>query len=490
MNGHASTLISIVGELVFFSVLAGCGGGGGYGSSMMGMPAPTASLSQPAKPGTINFGQAVTLTWTTAYATSCSATTSSAAGGAFTGAQTSSGSQTVVPSAAGTYTYTLNCMGTGGSKSASASVTVTPNLLAALAPSGAIPVVGSTVDPINGDQNPYGLAIAPATAGLITKGDLVVCNFNDGPTNTQGQGTTVIGLHLAAGSKPYHIAQSTNLRGCNAITMLPDDSISAGGWTSNMNPLVGASGVVGTPFSDSFASPWGEVFVAAKGSQPAAVYVSNAPGGPTNAGGTIDRISLDVDAQTSFTEIVTGICSGGAPGAIFGPAGLTYDPASDTLYVVATSSASVIAIAGVSSIPKDGVVVNGQCAGATPPTPVPTFSGPSMTSAKVIAHGAPFNTPLSAALLKNGDLLVANADIGISTPSSTTNLLIEVSPVLPGGFVGQPLQVDTGTPGALFGLAATVDAQGNQVIYFNNDNSNAVMQLGPVASTGGGPGPY
>ncbi len=112
-----------------------------------------------------------------------------------------------------------------------------------------------------------------------------------------------------------------------------------------------------------------------------------------------------------------------------------------------------------------------------------------MASAKVIAHGAPFNTPLSAALLKNGDLVVANADIGISTPSATTNLLIEVSPVLPGGFVGQPLQVDTGTPGALFGLAATVDAQGNQIIYFNNDNNNAVMQLGPVASTGGGPGP-
>jgi hypothetical protein len=69
-------------------------------------------------------------------------------------------------------------------------------------------------------------------------------------------------------------------------------------------------------------------------------------------------------------------------------------------------------------------------------------------------------------------------------------LLIEVSPVLPGGFVGQPLQVDNGKPGALFGLAATVDASGNQVIYFNDDNKNAVMQLGPVAGTGGSPGPY
>jgi hypothetical protein len=42
----------------------------------------------------------------------------------------------------------------------------------------------------------------------------------------------------------------------------------------------------------------------------------------------------------------------------------------------------------------------------------------------------------------------------------------------------------------LFGLAATVDAQGNQIVYFNNDNSNAVMQLGPAASTGSNPSPY
>ena len=482
--------ISALGQMtsgLFVSVLMGCGGGqGGYGSVT---PAPTVSFSGPTAAATINFGQAVTLTWTSAYATSCSATTSSAAGGAFTGTQPMSGSQTAVPTAPGSYNYTLNCTGSGGAKSASASVTVTPNLLAALAPTGAIPTVGSTVDPLNGDQNPYGLVVAPATAGLITKGDLVVCNFNDGPTNTQGNGTTIIGLHPGSGSTPYRIAQSADLLGCNALTMLPDDSISAAAWGSNLNPLIAANGTVAEPFSDTFAGPWGETFVAATSSQPAAIYVSNAPGGAISARGTIDRISLDVDAQTSFTEIVTGICSGGAPGGIFGPAGLTYDAASDTLYIVATSSASVIAIAGVSSIPKDGVIVNGQCTG-TVPTPVPTFSGSSMASARILASGAPFSTPLSAALLKNGDLLVANADIGVSMPSTTTNLLIEVSPVLTGGFVGQPLQVDSGTPGALFGLAATIDAQGNQVIYFNDDNANAVMQLGPVAGSGSGSSPY
>jgi hypothetical protein len=476
------------------------------------MPAPTVSISQPAAATSVNFGQAVTVTWTSAYATSCTATTSSAAGGAFTGSQMMSGTQTVVPTAAGTYTYTLSCSGTGGTMSASASVTVTPNLLNALAPASgtAIAMVGSTVDPNNGDQNPYGLVIAPASAGLITKGDLVVCNFNNATIttttppsgNVQGTGTTIIGLHPGSGSKPYHIAQSPDLLACNALTMLPDDSISAAAWAPNMNPLVSATGTVGTPFAgDMFNDPWGEAFVAATATQPAALYISNAPdNNGTVAGpgtgtlpGTIDRISLDADAQTSITEIVTGFCSGGAPGIIFGPSGLTYDPASDTLYVIDTSSNSVVALTGVSSIPKDGVVVNGQCT-ATTPTPMPTFSGPSMASAKVIAHGAPLSAPISAALLKNGDLVVGNGDIvappaALPAPSATTNLLIEVSPVVPGGFVGK-MQIDTGNPGAIFGIAATVDAAGNQIIYFNNDNNNAVMQLGPAAAPAGGMNPY
>jgi hypothetical protein len=494
MKMRVSTWGQVSSGLVV-GMLAACGGGGGgggYGSMTL---APTVNFSQPAAAASINFGQALTVAWTSAYSTACTASASSAAAGAFTGTQMTSGSVTVVPTAPGNYTYTLSCTGTGGTQSSSTTATVTPNLLAALAPTGTILTVGSTVDPMNGDFNPYGLTIAPATAGLITKGDLVVCNFNDA-AGKEGNGTTIIGLHPGATpAAPYRIAQSAALNGCNALTMLPDDSISASAWTSNLNPLVSATGTVGAPFAgDTFAQPWGEAFVAATGTQPAALYVTNAPAnsGVVAVGGTIDRISLDANnAQTSFTEIVTGLCSGGSPGSIFGPAGLTYDVSSDTLYVVDSSSASVYAIAGVSSVPKDGIVADGQCS-ATTPTPLPTFSGPSMASIRVIAHGAPFVTPISAALLKNGDLVVGNGDIGVQAASATTNLLIEVSPVLPGGFVGQPVQVDKGTQGALFGLAATVSAQGNQIIYFNDDsaNPNAVMQLGPIVSTTTTPSPY
>jgi hypothetical protein len=474
-------------------LLAGCGGGGnGYTA-----PMPTITISSPATATSINFGQGLQLTWTTANATSCSASASSNEAGTFTGTQPMSGSVTVVPMAPGSYTYTLSCMGGGGTAMASTPViTVGQSILATLAPpTGKIATIGptgSTTDPAQG-YNPYGLVIAPTTAGLITAGDLVVCNFNQGGSHNQGSGMNIVGLHPTAGSTPYPIAHSASLTGCNALTMLADDSISAAAWLTpngpnGENPLVSATGVVATPFAtDTFAKPWGEAHAPATSAQPAAIYVSNAPATASDgAGGSIDRISLSNDAQSSFTEIANGFCSSGTPGALFGPSGLTYDPNTDTLYVVDSSSNSVVAFSNVSSIGKDGVVVNGQCTSGTPPapivppTPTPTFSGPSASSARVIAHGGAFNAPISAALLSDGNLLVSNGDLlnTASIPVAMQNLLFEVSPVLPGGFVGQPVQLDgSGTAAALFGLVATVDAQGNTLIYFNDDNTNSVMVL-------------
>jgi hypothetical protein len=471
------------------SLLGGCGYGSMSGSYGMGMPKPTVAFSSPAQATTIRLGQAVKLAWSSSYATSCSASASSMIGGAFTGTQPSSGSLTVAPTATGTVTYSLMCTGAGGSMTAStATVTVNASILSTLSVPG-ITTIGATADPVeiantpnanaSPAPNPYGLAIAPATAGLITKGDLIVCNFNNigsaSNASTQGQGTTIVGLHPTAGATAYHIAQSNTLLGCNALAMLPDDSISASAYSANQDALVSAAGAVATPFaSDTFASPWGQVFVPANGMVPAALYVSNADG-------SIDRIAVSGDAQSGFTPIISGFCGSGQPGAVFAPAGLTYDGSIDTLYVVDTSSNSVVAFANVSSIGANGVAVAGQCGSsgspATPPTAEPTFSGPSAASARVIAHGGPFIAPISAALLADGDLIVANGDINI-TAGQMPNLVVEVSPVLPGGFVGQPVQLDSsGTPGALFGIAATVDAAGNQLVYFNDDNANSVMLL-------------
>ncbi len=441
--------------------------------------APTVSFSQPSSASAIDLGQALALNWNSTNATSCTGSTASG-GGSFSGSQALSGSASVAPTAQGSVSYTLSCSGPGGTASAtSPTITVNPNLLSTL---GTISTIGNTFTgpmdaPTGGGFNPYGLAIAPVSSGLISAGDLIVCNFNDAASNVQGLGTTVVGLHPSAAAntdaQPYLIANSPALEGCNAITVLPDDSISAAAFQTSVNPLVSPTGVVSNPYgSDSFSGTWGEAYVAATAGHPAALYVSNV------GGGSIDRITLDGDNQTAFTEIAAGFCGAGSPGAIYAPSGLTYDASIDTLYVVDTSSYSVIAFANVSAIGKDGVVVDGNCdAVAATPTPQPIFSGPSAASARVIANGGGFDAPISAALLKNGDLIVGNGDIDAANfPVSQYNEVFEISPSL--GFVGQPLQLDnSGTSGALFGIAATVDGNGNQLIYFNDDNASSVNLL-------------
>lgn len=456
------TLLSWVGVCA----LCSCGGRGYMGT------APSVSFSAPAQASSIHLGQTVTLTWTSAYTTSCSASTADAMGGNFSGTQSTSGSATIAPAAAGSYTYTLSCTGAGGTAMAtSAAITVGPAILSQLK---SIATIGSTIDPAAsaGAQggNPYGLTIAPATAGLITAGDLIACNFNNA-ANTQGAGTTIVGLHARVGAMPYHVAQSTSLTGCNALAMVSDDSIAAAAYSANVFAFVSSGGTVSNPFASyAFAEPWGAAYVAAGGAASAALYVTNVGTGTGTA--SIDRIELNGDTPTSFTEIAKGFCGAGAPGAIYAPSGLTYDVSIDTLYVVDTSSYSVVALSNVSQIGADGVLVNGGCGGHTP-TPALQFSGPSAASARVIATRGQFNAPISAALLADGDLIVGNGDI--DNPA-TPNLAFEISPAL--GFVGQPLQLDTsGTPGALFGIAATVDSNGNQIIYFNDDNTNTVNVL-------------
>jgi len=441
-------------------LLVGCGGNNQPRT-------PTAMFTSPSQPSTINLGDAVQLAWTTTDATACTAQASSTIGGAFTGSQPLSGQAAVAPTGTGTLTYALTCTGSGGKATATTpDITVKPSILGTLSTTK-ITTIGSTRDPVEKGGNPYGLAIAPASTGLITAGDLIVCNFNDGATDTQGLGTTIVGLHPTAGAMPYRIAQSSSLKGCNALAIQPDNSIVAAAYSANQVSSVTATGVVSSPFaSDKFAGPWGVAYAPASGSAPGTLYVSNADG-------SLDRIT----AQGGFTAIASGFCASGVPGAIFAPAGLTYDPTTDTLYVVDTSSNSVVALQKVSAIDAGGIIVNGQCKSASaPPTPTPTFSGAAAASARVLASGGPLIAPISAALLSDGNLIVANADINIAA-GQTPNLVTEVSPVFPGGFVGTPLQLDAGAAGALFGIVATRDSQGNEVIYFNDDNSSTVMML-------------
>jgi len=350
---------------------------------------------------------------------------------------------------------------------------------------GKITTIGSTIDPHNGDRNPYGLTIAPASGGSIAAGDLVVCNFNDA-FNIQGLGTSVEVLKPVAGARPKRLIADARLTGCAAIAMG-----GAAPWIAaldaNDNPIVSPQGAIADPINNfPWTGPWGQAFVAGPKSPPAFVAGPKSPpafvagpksppafvagpksppafvAGPKNPpafyesnanDGSIVRINLTT--PFTFDKIATGLpVNHGVPGNILAPSGLTYDSARDVLYVVDGAVNVVAAIHGPATIPAGGIVVHGK-----------DVEGRYASRVKIVHYGAPLNAPISAALLFNGDLVVGNTG---------DNRLVELSPE---GRVVSARVLDTGAPGALFGIAAAATSTKTTQIFFNDDNDNTVKVL-------------
>lgn len=313
-------------------------------------------------------------------------------------------------------------------------------------------VIGSTVDSKFHQLNPYGLTVAPASAGDFKKGDLVVCNFND-KANVQGTGFTIVALHPKPGSKPLLVSSSKTLVGCNALALSTGDDIWAAAFTANDNPVLSPTGVLeinikGKPFD----RPFGQIFAQPKGGSPA-FYATDA------GDGTVVRINLG--SPFTFDVIAKGFAiNHGKPGSILGPSGLAYDPNGDQLYVVDGTNNTVVAFSKVSSIPNGGVTV--EKGGKT-------FKGPSAHDARLVFAGAPLNGPISSALLFNGNLVVGNT----GNPSGK-NIMVELSPT---GKMLATRNVDKGASGALFGMVATGTSAANTKLYFNDDNDNNLQVL-------------
>ena len=311
--------------------------------------------------------------------------------------------------------------------------------------------IASTVDAGGGagagDNNPYGLTIAPLTAGNVTAGDLLVCNFNNA-AGTQGAGTTIEDIKPNPASAPVRIAQSSSLQGCNALAVnSKNGAIWAADYGANNNPIVSPTGSVITTLSQNqWNGPWGQAFNGAYSGKPA-FFATNAKNG------TVVRINILPGPTFSFDTILSGLTyNNGAPGNILAPAGLTYDGASDTLYVVDSNANRVLAIRGATTAPVGTAAVGAA------------FSNSNVI---VVYSGLPLAVPISSALLGNGDLIVAN---------TANNYLVEINPS--SGTLVTTKNLDTGAPGALFGLATSI-VNSAQYVYFNDDNSNTVNRLSP-----------
>jgi hypothetical protein len=312
-------------------------------------------------------------------------------------------------------------------------------------------VIGSTVDPANGAQNPYGFTVASTTVGKLTKGDLVVCNFN-GSSNVQGTGESVVALHPVPKSDPIHVSSIEELRGCDALALDIDGTIWAAAMVANDNPVMASSGkllsnIKGKPFNQ----PWGQVL--ARHKSRSAFYETNA--------GTGSVVRINLGTKFTYDVIATGFpVNHGQPGTALAPSGLAYDASIDTLYFADGQNNTIVAFKDVSKIPKGGIraIRNGM-----------KFSGPSADDARVVFSGKPLNGPISTALLPNGNLVVGN-----TLDPTGKNLILEISAA---GKLLDMRNVDKGAAGAIFGMVATGTSISDTKVYFNDDNNNNVQVL-------------
>ena len=310
--------------------------------------------------------------------------------------------------------------------------------------------IGSTVDPLNGDQNPYGLAIAPVSAGLQTAGDLIVCNFSDA-ANTEGAGSSIVLLHPVVGATPTHMIANPALRGCSALIDSRGGNPWVAAFSANDNPIVSASGALLNALANPvWNGPWGQAFSGTSGPfGTSAFYASNA------GDGSIVRINITSGGFT-FDKIATGFSvNHGQPGNILAPAGLTYDAKSDTLYIVDGNENRVVALAGVTQIPAGGVIVQRRRVRR----PLPRLGPGACPRARRSTR-------------RSARPCCPTATWWWATPTTTT--MVEITPQ--GQLAGTKL-VDSGAVGALFGIVATGTSNADTLIYFNDDNDNTVKVL-------------
>jgi hypothetical protein len=213
---------------------------------------PTLTLAAP----TIAFGGSTTLSWSTIDASSCTAS------GGWTGAQATSGSVAVTPTAAGPTTYTLTCVNTAGTSAASSAVLFATSGAPPAAPTLSLSAtsvrVGQSVTiswsdtatnctasgswsgtlAASGDQT-----ITPAAVGTETF--TLLCTNNGGPSAASSVTLTVTPevtvppaptLTLSSTSVPAQSTLSITWSSPTATTCLAsgDNNATSSGWTGTL----------------------------------------------------------------------------------------------------------------------------------------------------------------------------------------------------------------------------------------------------------------
>jgi len=329
--------------------------------------------------------------------------------------------------------------------------------------------LASTV-PSNGDINPYGVFVVPQTVGNLTRGNVLISNFN-ASSNLQGTGTTIMQVtpggsvsqfaHINAkqlpGACPGGVGLTTALavlqRGWVIVGSLPTKDGTSATAKAGCLIVLNSMGQAAETFSGGVINgPW-DMTVLDNGST-ADLFFTNVLNG-TVAGngqlvhkGTVVRMVLSVPEQgssmpskLSTTVIGSGFSERTDPAAlVIGPTGVGFN--NGTLYVADSLSNRIAAIPQAAT--RDDTAHTGN---------------------DVTANGA-INDPLGLTIAPNGDILTVNGNNG------------KIVETTPGGLqIANKFLDKLGSPpgaGALFGLAII---PGNAGVYYVDDATNTLNVL-------------
>jgi len=329
--------------------------------------------------------------------------------------------------------------------------------------------VASTV-PANGDVNPYGVAVVPASGGRLTAGDTLVSNFND-KANVQGTGTTLV--QVSPGGRTSVFANISALpagQSCpggigltTALGILPGGWVvvgslptTKGGALPGLNPagcliVLNDQGTVAETITNSdIVGPWD--LTAKSSATSSELFVSNALGGNTTAHdgvpvtGNCTVVRLDLALSPSSPPKLTSSAVIGTDfpwrankaALILAPTGLALS-GNGTLYVDDTLTNSV------SAIPQ-----------ALTRTSAVTAVGGTLST------GGALSAPLGMTMAPNGDLVVVNGNNGNA---------VEITPA--GKQVATRTLIKNGA-GDLFGIITTQTGDG---LIVANDGTNALDEV-------------
>jgi hypothetical protein len=327
--------------------------------------------------------------------------------------------------------------------------------------------------PVNGDVNPYGVAVVtPSEAGgKLVKGDVLVSNFNS-KANVQGTGTTIVEVSPSGTASLFAQVNSlgANYKCPGGIGLTTALGIMPGGWVivgslpslsngdlTNANPagcliVFNDDGAFQETLSNALINgPWDMAV------QPtptgANLYLANALGGNTRTSAqgvpeagecTVTRIQLVTNPKSpttapafgSATTIGTDFPWKANPAAfVLAPTGLSL-ARNHTLFVTNTLTNSVSAIPGAA-----------------------TRMIPVTQKASTIFKGGGLDAPLGMTMAPNGDLLIVNGNNGKATELTEH-----------GHQVATRILAKKGA-GDLFGLALTANDRG---LWFVNDGTNTL----------------